>query len=678
MKKINQTKGILPLVLILAAVFIIEAVLSNFSFFAYVAGNGSREDYTPSVDNVVIYEGNRTVGIDIPSFPLNSVSYDLRINSIDNEDISVKVHYAVCDGNSASPFVVLTETESVGIEPKKVTAFLRSQGDAERLEISFDGNAEFVVSDVKINPSYTFGFNSLRFPLMYVFVCLIYVLKVNGNSRKLRGSLSYDAATTVSVFVCAFSAFAMWILNASGEDGNCIFYPIEGYLENQSPYIQQFDAFMKGQLHLDIQPSAELLALKNPYSPSERNGVPFLFDRAFYSGRYYSYFGIAPVVALYIPFYLISGFVPSDSIVTGIFSLITAVFLPLAVIEWSKLRGKNPPWLAAVCSIGAYFASSALLVQRGRASFYYIASIAAMAFLSIFLFFILKVFSCKKQSTKIICMALAGIGFAFAFLSRINSVLPVSFAIAVFIVIYCVKCVKNKKFSSFIGEMAALGLPVVAAIVFSLWYNNARFGNPLQFGTDYQLTVANASQYELFAGGFAASLYHYFLQPFVTGEYFPYIQFGLMRFAGYGRSMYIDSSFGLLAVPFMFSLLLSPIIFKSDRISKKGKILLAMSLLSLPITSFVNFCLGGVIFRYTTDIMLFAAFVSAVILIEFYSLMREKYGVGFSQAVSKGITLLTSFTAVLIFFVSISLNANLVAYDPDIYMAMREFFVFWS
>ena len=435
---------------------------------------------------------------------------------------------------------------------------------------------------------------------------------------------------------------------------------------------------MKGQLHLDIQPSAELLALKNPYSPSERNGVPFLFDRAFYSGRYYSYFGIAPVVALYIPFYLISGFVPSDSIVTGIFSLITAVFLPLAVIEWSKLRGKNPPWLAAVCSIGAYFASSALLVQRGRASFYYIASIAAMAFLSIFLFFILKVFSCKKQSTKIICMALAGIGFAFAFLSRINSVLPVSFAIAVFIVIYCVKCVKNKKFSSFIGEMAALGLPVVAAIVFSLWYNNARFGNPLQFGTDYQLTVANASQYELFAGGFAASLYHYFLQPFVTGEYFPYIQFGLMRFAGYGRSMYIDSSFGLLAVPFMFSLLLSPIIFKSDRISKKGKILLAMSLLSLPITSFVNFCLGGVIFRYTTDIMLFAAFVSAVILIEFYSLMREKYGVGFSQAVSKGITLLTSFTAVLIFFVSISLNANLVAYDPDIYMAMREFFVFWS
>ena len=275
-------------------------------------------------------------------------------------------------------------------------------------------------------------------------------------------------------------------------------------------------------------------------------------------------------------------------------------------------------------------------------------------------------------------MVLAGIGFSLAFLSRINCVLPLSLAIAAFVIIYGVKCFKDKKISPFSGEMAALALPVAAAIVFSLWYNNARFGSPLQFGTDYQLTVADASEYELFTGGIMPALYHYFLQPFVTGEFFPYIQINLMRFAGYGRSMYIDSSFGIFALPFTLSLFLSPVIFKSKKISKSGKILLAVSLASLVITAFADFCLGGVIFRYTSDILLFAAFLSAVLLLEFSSLMREKYGDGFAHTAGKCITALVAVTAVISAAVSVSLNANLAVYDPDVYIAMKDFFVFWS
>lgn len=679
MKKIKQTKGILPLVLLLAAVFIIEAFLSNFSFFAYVAGNNAREDFTPDIDNVVIYEGNRTVSLDVPSFPLNSVSYVLRINGIDDEDVTVKVRYAVIDGNSAAPFVVRSETESVGVEPKRVTAFLRSQGDAEKLEITFDGNREFVVSDIKINSSYTFGFNGLRFCVLFVFACLIYVLKVNGNSVKLRDNLTFDMAATVSVFVCAISAFAMWILNASGENGNCIFYPIEGYLENQSPYIQQFDAFMKGQFHFDINPTEELLALENPYNPDLRSGIYYLYDRAFFDGKYYSYFGIAPIILVYFPFYLITGVLPVDSTVSGIFSLIAAVFIPSAVIEWAKLRKSNiRPWLAAVCGIGAFFASSVLLIQRGNTPFYYIASIAGMALISAFAYWMLKAVGADKKIKKAVFFFLAGISFALAFLSRLNSVIVPAVMVTVFVVLYSVKKIKEKSVASLFTEMAALALPVAAAVAFSMWYNNARFGNPLQFGADYQLTIADASLYELGADGIVPSIVHYFLQPLGFTEEFPFIGFDYFALSDYGRYVYVDVNHGIFALPFNLFLLLSGFIFKSKKTSKESKILLSSGIIAMFITAFANFCLGGVIFRYTSDISLAAALLSAVVILEICTYIQNNNSAEVSRGIKICVLAVTAVTVCISLASCIQLNGNIRVYSPDIYEGLKNFFILRS
>lgn len=677
----TKIKAVLPVIVICVISLAAELLLSNFVYFSYAAGNDAVRDYTPeSFSETEISELNSSFAMGGLDLPIDSVKFTVKTADPTQKDGYAVAGFYIADENSTkSAALARREKIAVGPQERSVTVYVSSYGSASYLDVSFeDFKSELIISDLKINPTYEFSFDLLRFAVIFAVLIFAYVMKRNGFGSNLLSEINFGSVATVCVTVCLAASLLMTYLCISGGDGIYTAYPLEYGAENYQPYIQQFDAFMKGLLHIDVTPSSELLALENPYNPSERDGVSFLFDRAFYEGKYYSYFGIAPIIAVYMPFYLISGFIPGDGIVTGIFSLITAVFLPLAVMEWSKLRGKNPPWLAAVCGIGAYFASTVLLVQRGRAAFYYIASVAGMAFLSAFLFFILKAIQSKKQFAKIIYMALAGIGFALAFLSRINSVLPVSFAIAAFVIIYGVKCFKSQKISPFIGEMTALALPVAAAIAFSLWYNNARFGSPLQFGTDYQLTVADASQYELFSGGIAAALYHYFIQPFITGDFFPYIQIDFMRFAGYGRSMYIDSSFGVFAVPFMLSLLLSPVLFKSEKISKNDKILLAVSLAALPITAFADFCLGGVIFRYTTDIMLFAAFLSAVILLEFCTLMREKYGSGFAHTAMKCITALTAVTVIITSAVSVSLNGNLTAYDPDIYIAMKDFFVFWS
>lgn len=681
MKKANQTKSFLPLAVLLAAVFIIEAFFSNFSYFAFVAGNGETKNYvSPEVDNVILYDDNRTVYLDIPGFKLNSVSFDVRLNSLDADDTSVSIAYKIYDENSAhDPADARSDTEAIGIESKRVTAYMRSQGIADKLEIIFKGcSEEIIVSDIIINLSYVFSFNSVRFCILYIFACLIYVLKANGNAKKLRDSISFTQAGFIAIFVCSLASIAMWILNMSEKNGNYIPYPLEGGVEGFNPYIQQFDAFMKGQLHFDVEPSRELLSLENPYNPDLRDGIYYLFDRAFFNGKYYSYFGIAPILLIYFPYYLITGTLPVDGTVTFILSLITAIYLPLAVIEWANLRNNGSrPWLAAICGIGAFFASCVLIIQRGYTPFYYIASLSGMAFVSAFVFWLLKALGAKSK-TRILYFVFSGLSFAAAFLSRVNSVVTPAIMIAVFVLIYSVRKIKSKEISPLVCEMSALAIPVLGAIAFSLYYNNARFGNPLQFGADYQLTIADASLYELGADGIIPSVFHYFLQPFgLTGE-FPYIGFEYLRLTDYGRYAYIDTNFGIFAIPFMLPLFMSVFILRSKKTDSKEKALLTAGITAMFVTAFLNFCLGGVIFRYTTDISLTAALLSAVILLEGCTRLQKNTAANLSRAAKEITTAIAAVTSVVVLSVCVQQEGNLVGYSPEIYETLKNFFVIWS
>jgi hypothetical protein len=88
--------------------------------------------------------------------------------------------------------------------------------------------------------------------------------------------------------------------------------------------------------------------------------------------------------------------------------------------------------------------------------------------------------------------------------------------------------------------------------------------------------------------------------------------------------------------------------------------------------------MGGVIFRYTTDISLFAAFVSAVVLIESHFVAVKKFGSDFGSSAGKLTALLTVLTVLVSSAVALSSEKNISDYSPDAYIKLRDFFVFWS
>src|SRR5687768_12582189 len=65
--------------------------------------------------------------------------------------------------------------------------------------------------------------------------------------------------------------------------------------------------FKKGHLYLDGEVPEALVNAANPYDPKLRENVRVLHDASYYRGKYYIYFGPAPVVTLLLPFSLLTG-----------------------------------------------------------------------------------------------------------------------------------------------------------------------------------------------------------------------------------------------------------------------------------------------------------------------------------------------------------------------------------
>lgn len=680
MKTAKSSKFSVAVIAAVAGIFLLEALLSNFVWFAYVAGKTDMVNFNPADgDAFVIDKEEPFIDLECGKFPLNSIRFTITAKEELLTGALATVNLYVFDQNNITgASLIKSERISVDNTPREYTFHLNSRGNMSGLSIEVaDINTECVVSDIVVNPGYEFSFNSVRFAALLLAASLIYLFK-SGNGKQIRDEMTFGQAKILSCAVCCSVAVLFWSFAASGEIGSFIEYPLEGEIRFYSPYIQQFDAFIKGQLHFDVQPSAELIALENPYTPDNRADIDYLYDRAFFDGKYYSYFGIAPIFVFYYPYYLLTGNLPTDSSVMGFFSLITALFLPLAVVEWNKFRKSGMrPWLSCVVAVGAYFASCALIIQRGNAMFYYLASAAAMAFASAYLFWIIKALGSKKI-TRTVSMFLAGTSFALGFLSRLNTVLPFAIVTAVFIVIYFVNAIKGKRLIGFVADMVSLGLPVAAAVAFSLYYNYIRFGDILQFGTDYQLTLANASLYDGGANGMVPAIFHYFLQPFSVSNEFPYLTFSYLALRDYGKQVYIDSNFGIFAMPFMLPLLLSPVLVKSKKVSDGGKIMLVSSLFAIVLTAYLNFSYGGVIFRYTADLTVLAAFVSAAVISEICLILQRDYHDYVSRTAKKSVCALTASTAVISFLAAVMINGNLVSFYPAVHTAIRDFFVFWN
>ena len=540
---------------------------------------------------------------------------------------------------------------------------------------------DYGIENIKINSKGDVTFNFARCAIV-VGVIALFGLCAHYKLWRIHFDGKKHGLYALAICLACVSV-AILLSVAINPDTGGISYPLEGGVGGYNPYVQQFDAIQKGQLHIDVQPSDELLALENPYDYSARDGVYYLWDRAFYDGKYYSYFGMAPIFTVYFPYYVLTGKLPSDNTVSAIFTVLTSVFFSMAAVKWAAMRTKKIPLpLLLVGTLSTLFSTQIFLMARGYSRFYYIATVAGMAFMAMFIWLFLcgisgniRLRSPESETPrwkKPLIFTFAGLAYGLCFLSRFNIALVAAFAIVpmLWFSVVTEKSEGEKRrlrpLDRSLPELVFLALPVLAAIGFQLWLNLTRFDSLFEFGTTYQLTVSDVSLNKLRITDLPAAIFHYFLQPILPGLDPPVMSLWYTSLNSYGHYVYVDTGMGLFSIPLTWALLGCVGVFMSKRRRLEAKITLASVIVGLVAVALFDFCLGGVIFRYTCDLTLMAAFASMAIVYALYEDVSERCG----DSVCVGTNVIAVGLFALSLLVSLSLalsdNANLAVYSPEL------------
>jgi hypothetical protein len=272
------------------------------------------------------------------------------------------------------------------------------------------------------------------------------------------------------------------------------------------------EAYAAGQVHLKVEPDAALLALPDPYDPVA-NARFRLHDATLFEGKYYLYFGSAPVLIAMLPWRLLTGTYLTQPAAVALF---TAGGIAAALALLLRVRRDLPgvPRIAfLVAALVPPFGSMAgyLLHYPG---FYEVPIASAGCFLMVSMYFLLL--ALQSDHGAVSWLSISSAAFAVAMASRPHFV----FAAAV-VMLPAMLCVSRRAGLRLV--LAASYLPIGLVGVSLLVHNQVRFGSFFEFGVKYQLAGASQIELQVFdVARMVAGLREYLAGAADFSRYFPF------------------------------------------------------------------------------------------------------------------------------------------------------------
>lgn len=286
--------------------------------------------------------------------------------------------------------------------------------------------------------------------------------------------------------------------------------------------------FRKGQLSLDLPVPQALLDSPNPYDPALRPGVSVPHDASYYRGRYYIYFGPAPVLTLFLPFSVLTGHDLPDSLAVFVFS--SCGYLALVALFWFLQRRYYPTaslasQLACLLVLGGGTMVIALL---RRPNIWEVSGSSGFFFFSLTLLCLIRALHSPRSAAWSVAGGLA-LGLAVAsrptyllcaplfalplfWRRRPGSISPPPSSPSAPAPLY--------GWRALFSAAAACGLIGCALLA----YNYARFDDPLEFGQKYQLSTIVEGQARHFSATYLPyNLHVYFFSTLRWFGAFPFV-----------------------------------------------------------------------------------------------------------------------------------------------------------
>ena len=366
-----------------------------------------------------------------------------------------------------------------------------------------------------------------------------------------------------------------------------------------SYYSQLAEAFEHGQLSLLAQPPSALLALPDPYDPA-LNEPYRLHDASLYRGRYYLYFGAVPALVLLLPVWLLTGFYLLDDAAVLIFLMVglgfwLAVFysairewFPRLSLLWTVLGGLA----IGFCNTGPFVLA--------RPAVYEVCLACAYCFTAIFALALVSVLSGTPSRRNLL---VAGIALSLAIASRPPALLIALIASATLLWhVYRDQTSWRRP----VRQLLPFAIPLALTGCLMAAYNYARFGNPLQFGTTYQLAGIYLRNVALFGMDLIPSaLQHYILSSHRTSLEFPFVWTAPEILGRMPRPVSLEPVSGVFPLyPFLAALLVFPLVLRRGAGARSGLRLLVLVLTAAGAAELLLLCgFLGVTMRYELEFL---------------------------------------------------------------------------
>jgi len=431
-----------------------------------------------------------------------------------------------------------------------------------------------LIDSIILNPKIPYKLNFFgTFIIFFILLLIKYLFKTNNKLNLKDYQQLLITFGVVSTFISICFVFCMAFMNAGYKFGDIYEY-------------HYVDAVMNGQLHFNYEVSDFLNEVSYPFDTSNRD-YDFLWDASLYKGKYYCYFGIWPVISLFIPFNFITGnylSTPIACLFYAILGIISTVLLYNAIIKkyFNKISFQT-----YILSLIFVLMGSKLMWCMYRPCFYEIVSLASYFHVVLGLYLVLFF---DKRSINFIGYWL----LALAVLCR-----PTSLFYSVLIIPKLWKKLKDKNIK--ILDLVLLMVPYLIVGIFTMYINYIRFDSIFEFGISYQLTTNDLYNHKFSLMSSIFGVFNY-LFGLIKVDLFPFRLTNLFPTLPLIADFHIENiGGGVITTSIIgFVILFIPKIFKYIK-DNYLKIYIILSLVVAFIIMILSSGLGALIGRYMLD-----------------------------------------------------------------------------
>lgn len=662
------------LLLFLAVSIICELFVFNFKFWHSL--NSEQIAVSPTIINGATDLGNNRYRLYKRHAYLEYEGINKKLDYVQispETGYSTTVRLSATDEGNEYPLSVPSRTVNTFVKPSQYIR-LHFNGNVNSLRICLDYSSGTIIdlNDIVLNPRVPMMFSFARIGIITLAALLVYILRPKSSVYKyktdLRRKKQKIAAITVAVIqIALFAGMSGINTDATKWDRTEV---------HHRQYYNLIEAFKQGKLSIG-DGSDSLNAMANPYDCNARteNEVDFNWDNAYYNGKYYSYFGVLPALVLHLPYNLITGGELPNQV--AVIILAAAVIIGVMLLLWEIIKKwfKKTPFATYLLLSVVFSVVSGLFYGVYKPDFYMIPPLAGLA-LSLFA---MSLWLNAERSDGSISVKQIGWG---AFLAALTSLCRPQFLITMFFGVLLFFDAVFKKRTLFskrsVKQTLALCLPIVAVAAAAMWYNYARFGSPLDFGANYNLTTNDMTKRGIVFGRTGLGIFTYFLQPMHIDAQFPFIHDFDPSTVYQGITItekQMGGAFMLFPI-LLFAVigLFKPKIFKDKM---QHRIILLAVVMSV-IVAVLDVQMAGILMRYLTDFVWLLMLAASMTIFALYESKSEQTSSGALINIRRIVTVLSYMCFAVAFLSIFAHSKNAVWFSNSIgYAYIKHLIAFW-